>query len=353
MLDKGFTSDNLLLASVDPGLNGYNHARIEDLYRRLLARVRDMPDVRAAALAMDVILGLSNSDTGVEIPGYTPAKNESMNVGYNVVTPGYFAALDMRLLSGRDFSMRDDSGAARVVIVNRRFVDRFLPGQQPIGKKIRVGSEDRTVIGIVAVAKYHSLGEAPTAYMYMPLAQDWHAATVIHVRTVGDPAAFAPRLRAEVAALDPDLPLGDLRTMNNFLGVALFPARIVGAVLGVFGLLGLLLAGVGVYGVMSYSVSQRTREIGIRMAIGAGRDQVVRLVMRQGMQLVLGGMGIGLIAAVAATRLLRSLLYGTSAFDPLAFVGVTVILLGVAMLAIWIPALRAATVDPMRALRSE
>ena len=352
-LDKGFNSENLLLAAVDPGMNGYNHARIDDFYRRLVSRLRENPAVRAVALAEEVILGLNYSDTGVEIPGYTPAKNESMNVAYNVVTPDYFATLGMKLLRGRDFTERDDSTAAGVLIVNQRFVDRFWPGQDGVGKRIKVGGRDRTVIGVAATAKYHSLGEEPIAYMYLPRGQDWRAALIIHVRTVGDPAAFAARLRAEVAALDAQLPLSDVRTMRNFLGVALFPARLVGAVLAAFGLLGLVLAAVGVYGVMSYSVSQRTREIGIRMAIGAARDQVVRLVMRQGMQLVTMGAAIGLVGAVAAARMLRGLLYGTGSFDLVAFVGVTLILLGVAMLAIWIPARRAASVDPMRALRSE
>jgi len=352
-LEKGFTSDNLLLASVDPGLNGYNRARIDDFYRRLLARLRDMPGVRAAALGMDVILGLSGSDTGVEIPGYTPAKNERMNVDYNIVSPGYFAAVEMRLLRGRDFTTNDDSSAAAVLIVNQRFVDRFWPGQQAIGKRIRVGGRDHTIVGVVATAKYHSLGEPATPFMYMPLEQNWHAAMAIHIRTLGDPAAFAPRLRAEVAALDPDLPVGDLRTMNTFLGVALFPARIVGAVLGMFGLLGLVLAAVGVYGVMSYSVSQRTREIGIRMAIGAAQQQVVRLVMRQGMNLVIIGTMIGLAGAFIASRLLHGLLYGAPSIDLVAFTVVPATLLGVALLAIWIPARRAAGVDPMRALRAE
>jgi len=352
-LEKGFTSDNLLLASVDPGLNGYNHARIDDFYRRLLSRLREMPAVRAVALGMDVALGLSGSDTGVEIPGYTPAKNERMNVDYNVVSPGYFAAVDMRLRRGRDFTPNDDRSAAKVLIVNQSFVDRFWPGQQAIGKQVRVGGSDHTIVGVVATAKYHSLGEPATPFMYMPLAQNWHAAMVIHIRTNGDPAAFAPRLRAEVAALDPDLPLADLRTMNNFLGIALFPARIVGAVLGMFGLLGLVLAAVGVYGVMSYSVAQRAREIGIRMAIGAAHQQVVRLVMRQGMQLIVLGTAIGLVGAFAVSRLLRGLLYGAPSLDVVAFTVVPAILLGVAVLAIWIPARRAANVDPIRALRSE
>src|SRR5690242_12920216 len=197
-LDKGFTSDNLLLAGIDPSMNGYNRARVDEFYRRLMQRLREMPGVKAVALADEVILGLSNSDTGVDIPGYTPAKNESMNVAYNVVTPGYFAALDMKLLRGRDFTAADDSSAQRVLIVNQRFVDRFMPGQDVLGKRIKVGGEDRTIVGVAATAKYHSLGEAPISYMYFPLSQSRRAALAIHIRTLGDPAAFAPRLRAEV-----------------------------------------------------------------------------------------------------------------------------------------------------------
>ncbi|HEY2375679.1 MAG TPA: ABC transporter permease [Gemmatimonadaceae bacterium] len=352
-IDKGFSSDNLLLAAVDPGMNGYDRARVDDFYRRLLARLTEMPSVRDVAFADDVILGLSSSDMGVGIPGYTPTKNESMSINYNTVSPGYFATMGMRLLRGRDFSAHDDSTAEPAIIVNQRFVDRFWPGQDPIGKRVKTAGRDRTIVAVVATAKYFSLGEAPRPFMYLPLGQFHRTALVIHVRTAGDPARFAPRLRAEVAAMDPDLPLTDVRTMNNFLGVALFPARIVGAVLGLFGILGLVLAAVGVYGVMSYSVSQRTREIGIRMAIGAGRREVVSLVMRQGMTLVVLGAAIGLAGAFVAARLLHGILYGSGGIDLIAFTTVPVVLLSVAMVAIWIPARRAASVDPMRALRSE
>ena len=352
-IDKGFSSDNLLLAAVDPGMNGYNRARVDDFYRRLLERLTDMPSVRNVAFADEVILGLGNSDMGVDIPGYTPAKNESMSINYNIVSTDYFNTLGMKLLRGRDFTAHDDSTAESAIIVNQRFADRFWPGQDPVGKRIRTAGRDRTIVGVVATAKYFSLGEAPRPFMYLPLGQFHRTALVIHVRTAGDPAQFAARLRAEVAAMDPDLPLSDVRTMNNFLGVALFPARIVGAVLGLFGVLGLVLAAVGMYGVMSYSVSQRTREIGIRMAIGAARREVIGLVMRQGMTLVVLGAAIGLAGAVVAARLLRGILYGSGGVDLFAFTAIPAILLAVAMVAIWIPARRAATVDPIKALRTE
>ena len=352
-IDKGFSSDNLLLAAVDPGMNGYNRSRVDDFYRRMFERLTDMPSVRSVAFADDVILGLSSSDMSVGIPGYAPAKNESMSINYNIVSTGYFNTLGMKLLRGRDFTTHDDSTAESAIIVNQRFGDRFWPGQDPVGKRVHTAGRDRTIVGVVATAKYFSLGEAPRPFMYLPLGQFHRTALVIHVRTAGDPAQFASRLRAEVAAMDPDLPLSDVRTMNNFLGVALFPARIVGAVLGVFGLLGLLLAAVGMYGVMSYSVSQRTREIGIRMAIGAARREVIGLVMRQGMTLVVLGAAIGVAGALVAARLLRGILYGSGGVDLLAFTAIPAVLLSVAMIAIWIPARRAATVDPITALRTE
>ena len=352
-IDKGFDSNNLLVAGLDPGLQGYDRARAEELYRRLLARLREMPGVRAAALAEEVVLGLGQQDRGVQIPGYTPAPNERMSIDYNIVSPDYFATMGIRLLRGREFTTRDDSTAEGALIVNQRFAERFWPGQEALGKRVRVSGRDYTIVGLAPTGKYHSLGEAPLEFMYLPLAQAWKASLTINVRTVGDPAAFAPRLRTEIAALDPDLPLTDLRTMNNFLGVALFPARIVGAVLGVFGLLGLVLAAVGMYGVMAYAVSQRTREIGIRMAIGAARREVIGLVMSQGLWLVAIGAAIGLAGALGASRLLRGVLYGSALVDPVTFIAVPAILIGVAMLAIWIPARRAASVDPMRALRSD
>ena len=189
--------------------------------------------------------------------------------------------------------------------------------------------------------------------MFIAQAQHWTAGMTLFVRTDGDPEAMIPTLRSEVAALDPNLPLSSVQSMNNFLGIALLPARLVGAVLGVFGVLGLILAAVGIYGVMSYSVSQRHREMGIRMAIGAGGTAVIGLVMRQGLTLVLLGTAIGLAGAFGAARLIRGALYGGSVLDPVTFAVVPVVLVGVAVLAIWVPARRASAVDPMVALRQE
>jgi predicted lysophospholipase L1 biosynthesis ABC-type transport system permease subunit len=239
-------------------------------------------------------------------------------------------------------------------VVNEQFVARFWPAGNPIGRSVRAGGEEWTVVGVVPTGKYRRLGEPPTPFMFFPQAQQWSAQMVVLVRAEGDPVSLIPALRAEVAALDADLPLTEVQAMSQHLGLALLPARLAGTTLGVFGLLGLLLAAVGMYGVMSYAVTQRTREIGIRMAIGAGRGEVVAMVMRQGLTLVAVGGAIGLLLSLGTARLIRGVLYGAgAAFDPLTFVAVPAVLAAVAALAMWVPARRAAGVDPMLAIRSE
>ncbi|HUQ80253.1 MAG TPA: ABC transporter permease [Gemmatimonadaceae bacterium] len=352
-IDKGFDSENLLLASLDPGVQGYDRARTVELYRRLEERLRALPNVKAVAFAAMVPLGLSDQQTGVSIPGYTPSANENLSIDYNVITPGYFEAMGIPLMSGRGIVATDDSAAAGAVVVNQQFARRFFGGANPVGRAVRASGRDFTVVGLVRDGKYRSLGEPPRAYIYFPQTQRWDAAMTMHIKTTGDPTALGPVVRAEVAALDADLPVSDIRTMTSHLGISLLPARIGGITLGIFGGLGLLLAAVGMYGVMSYSVSQRRREIGIRVAIGAARGQVLGLVMRQGLRLVGFGTVIGLVGAVLGSRLVRGLLYGDAGIDYATLAGVPLVLIAVAAFAIWFPARRAATVDPMVALRGE
>ena len=352
-IDKGFASDHLLLAGIDAGLQGYSRARAEEIYSRLQERIRALPNVKAVALASMVPLGLSDQQRGVAIPGYTPSPNETMTIDYNVVGPDYFEAMGIPLLSGRGITAADDSAAQGAVVVNQRFAQRFFAGASPVGRTIQSNGRDFTVVGLVPNGKYRTLGEDARAYMYFPQAQLWEASMVVHVRTTDDPAALAPVVRNEVAAIDPNLSVSDIRTMESHLGIALLPARLAGIVLGIFGGLGLLLAAVGMYGVMSYSVSQRRREIGIRVAIGAARSQVLALVMRQGLRMVAVGTLIGLVGAILGARLVQGLLYGATGFDGVTMVGVPLVLVVVAAVAIWIPARRAATIDPMVALRGE
>ena len=352
-VDKGFEGGNVLLAELQPELQGYSAARSNELYRQLTTRLRQVPGVEAVSLSRTLPLGLSNSQSGVQIPGYTPALEEQMSIDYDIVSPDYFTAMGVRLRKGRGILASDDSVSQSVVVVNERFVERFWPGQEALGKTVRANGKNHVVVGIVPTGKYRSLGEAPLAYAYYARAQRGVLDAVLEIRTVNDPTRLIPVLRAEVAALDPNLPIANLRTLDNHLGIALMPARLAGGALGVFGLLGLILASVGIYGVMAYSVAQRTREIGIRMAIGAARGDVVRLVMRQGLTLVTIGGGIGLVLALGASQLIRGMLYGSNPIDPLTFIGVPLVLFSVAALAIWVPARRAASVDPVTAIRSE
>jgi predicted permease len=257
------------------------------------------------------------------------------------------------LREGREFQARDDSAAAPVIIVNQRFADRFWPGQSALNHVVHAAGRDFTVIGVTPTGKYLRLGEDPTAFMYFPQAQLWQSGMSVVIRTAGDPTAFIPTLRREVTTLDADLPVSNVRTMERHLGISLLPARVAGTALGVFGALGLLLASVGMYGVMAYSVSQRTREIGIRMAIGATARDVVTLIMRQGLTLVVIGTIVGIVGALAASRVLASVLYGGNALDPATFLGVPIALIGVSAIATFVPARRAALVDPSVSLRSD
>ena len=352
-IDKGFTGGNVLLADLDLGIQGYDAGRARQFYRDLLARLSQMPNVTAVSLARNLPLGLSNSQSGVEIPGYTPAKEEQTSIDLNAVSPEYFPAMGIQVKRGRAFAATDDSAAQKVMVVNERFAERFFSGKDPIGQTVRTRGAERVIVGVVPTGKYQSLGEAPLAFMYFPMEQLFDASQVLAVRTTTDPTTLIPALRSEVAALDPDLPVSNVRTIDTHLGIALMPARLAGGSLAVFGILGLILASVGIYGVMSYSVSQRTREIGIRMAIGAARNEVVGLVMKQGLVLVAVGGVIGLALALGASRLLRGMLYGANVIDPVTFVGVPLLLTVVAAFAIWVPARRAAGVDPVRAIKSE
>jgi predicted permease len=351
-VDKGFVSEQLLTAQLDPSLAGYTDAAAAELYRRLTERLSTLASVRSAALVEELPLGLNGSDGGIEVHGYVPAVNEGMSIQYSIAGPGFFTTMGMPLVRGREFTPRDDSSAVRVIVVNQRFVDRFWPGQDAIGKTVTSGSRSYTVIGVVPTGKYKTLGEPPTAHMWYAFAQSRALGMTVVIRTAGDPEQFVGTLRSEVATLDPNLPLSNVRTMDAHLGIALMPARLTGAALGVFGFLGLLLASVGMYGVMAYSVSQRTREIGIRLAIGATGRQVIQMIMRQGLTLVLIGMMVGIVGAVLAAQLLRGLLYGDT-MHPLAFGAVPLVLVTVAAAAIYVPARRAAAVDPAITLRAE
>lgn len=350
-MDKGFDADNLLIASVDPSRQGYDAARTRAFFDELVGRVRTLPGVRAAALGELVPLGFDSQQTGIDAPGYSFGENERRSFDYNFVGDGYFEAMGVPIVEGRGFTAQDFG--QQVAIVNQRMADRFWPGESPIGRTVRRGNTEYRVIGVSTTGRYQSLGEAPLEYIYFPIPQEWNAALTLHVRTAGDPESFLPLVRREVRALDSTLPIYDAKTMTRHLGIVLLPARLAAGALGLFGALGLLLAAVGTYGVLAFSVAQRGREIGIRMALGAQRGRVVRLVVDQALHMIGIGLVIGLACAAFAGRLVERLLYGVSGLDALAFMGVSALLVVTGLLATLIPARRAARIDPMEALRHE
>ncbi len=309
-----------------------------------------------AALTDNLPLGLNYNDTSIYVEGteFKGMSNLPLAIPLES-TPGYFDVMGIPL-RGRDF--RDDEKAKeqRVAIVNETFARKFYPGQDPIGKRFNWRGPKEPlweIVGVVPEGKYNSLGEDPKPALYTPLYRDYSGSATLVARTRGEPHAVLSALRAEVQKLDPSVSVYSMKTLKEHMGVSLFPARMAAIALGSFGVLALVLAAVGIYGVMSYVVVGRTREIGLRMALGAQSANILRLILRQGMLLAIIGAVIGLAIGFGATHLMKTLLYGVSASDPMTFGAVTLLLGSVALLACWLPAHRATRVDPMIALRAE
>jgi predicted permease len=318
-------------------------------------RLQALPGVEAVSLTRGVPLRLSHSTTEVRVPGQEPPPGtEGFVVDLAVVGRGYFQTLRLPIVAGRDFDDRDARGTVPVAIVSQAMAERFWPGQDAVGRRFAAGEGDADSLVIVGVARnaaHRRLGETPRALVYLPFAQSYSSTMTLLVRTVGAPNAVAPALRREVSALEPDLPISSLMPLREFIGIALLPQRMAAAVAGSLGAIGLLLALVGVFSVVSHAVGQRTREIGIRVALGARPHEVLSLVIRQGMTLTLVGVGAGLAIALATTRFLSSFLLGVSPADLPTFAGIPALLAGAALLASYIPARRASRIDPLEALR--
>jgi len=358
-VDPGFDASHGLLVTVAPDLQRYDHARGETLYRELQGRVAALPGVRAASLMQYVPMDFSSNGGRVYVPGHEASSQEASaeSAGWALVMPGAFDALGVRLVAGRDFTTHDDSLAPDVAIVSETFAQRYWPGQDAVGHQLRLREADGpllTVVGVAQDMKYNNLMESPTAFVYLPLTQSYEGYATLVVRTATDaPRALAPAVTGIVTSLDPDLAY-DVRTFADLMtGRALILPRLGAWLAGAFGLLALLLVSVGLYGVVAYGVGQRTREIGIRVALGADRRTVVRMVVGGGLAQAGLGLAIGTVLAFGATRALGSLLFGVRAADPLTFGTVAALLIAVALAAGWLPARRAARVDPVEALRSE
>jgi len=353
-VDPGFSTRTGLVASIDLQPAGYDAARGSVFQQQLLTRVREIPGVGAATFARRMPLGFGgNANTSISVDGYTPGPNEEVNAYFNVVGSDYLRTMGIGLVAGRDFTDRDAASTPHVLIINETMARRYFGGRDPLGGRVRIGTRALEVVGVARDGKYGSLTEAPRVFMYLPLQQWYRSDAVLIVKTHGDPSPIAQPLHAAVRSLDADVPLFDIRTIAEYLEVGVFLQRMIASILGAFGMLALLLATVGLYGVIAAIASQRTQEIGMRMALGARTIDIVTLIVRQGLSVVGLGVAIGLLAAFSATRLFKGLLVGVSATDTATFAGTTALLVAVALAATYLPARRAAALDPAAALRSE
>ena len=358
-VDIGFTPDDVLNVRLNPRWAGYDVERTKDFYRELKRRVQAWPEVRSATYAFSAPMGMYGTGMTVEVEGRpVPAGQQIPAIGCNYVDPDYFETMQIPILRGRDFRESDDEKAPLVAIVNQTMASRFWPNQDPIGKRFRAaapGAPLTQVVGVARDGKYLAVFESALPYFYVPQAQYFEPMRVLQLRTAVAPEQLRARLEREILTLDPNLPISDLQTMTRILnGPQGFLMFRIGAIqAAVMGILGLLLALVGVYGVVSYGAAQRTREIGIRMALGATPHAVLRIVLSQGVWLVAGGVTIGLTAAIALRRVLARFLLNVSSADPVTLIALPALLALVALFACYLPARRAMRIDPMTALRHE
>jgi predicted permease len=327
------------------------------LYRTVLERIRGLPGVRTVAWAGDAPLTrIHIAETFVPAEQSTTEKRDWIEIESNVITPLYFEVLGIPLLRGRDFSDQDQETAPGVVIVNETMARRYWPGVDPVGKRIRVRGRAREtfeVVGVAKDAKYRTLSEDSKPYAYFSLYQRYYSSSTLHVKIAGDPGAMLPFVRREVEAVNADLMVSDARALSEQIAVSLSPQRVAATMLGIPGLLALILATVGVYGVMAYFVAQRTQEIGIRLALGARHKDILSLTFKEGMSLVLIGLGIGVPFALVLSRFLASWIHGVGPTDTVTYLGVSLLFIGTSSLAIYVPARRASKVDPIVALRNQ
>ena len=354
----GLRTDHVVEFTIAPELNRYSPPRAIAFVDRLRQSIATLPGVTSVSAASIPILSNSDWGSSVTIEGYTARENEDMHVWRNDVGPNYFATMKTPLLSGREFRDSDNAGTAKVAIVNATFLRRFLPGRNPLGLHIRTGPGNAKpnveIVGVVKDSKHSDPRDPIRPFVYEPYTQDpTFGRATLYVRTVGDPSAMNATLRKTVQSLDPNLPVYDLETLVEQVDDTVFADRLLTFLSLCLGLLAAALAAIGLYGVMTYVVTRRTREIGIRMALGATRESIAGLILREAVRLAAVGVVIGLVAAFAVDRLVASLLYGVGATDPLVFAVAVLLLALVALVAGGLPARRAAGVDPVVALRYE
>lgn len=363
-VDLGFNPSHLLTAQFDLNETRYNNDQIVRFVQDFVSRVRALPGVTAAAGSMPLPLGGDDGwDVGFNLLDHPVPKGQMPSEIPYLVTNGYLEAMQIPLLRGRRFDERDQRNSAPVAIVTQAFAKKYFPNEDPIGRKMELGGgepaperkryDTREIVGVVGDIRTSNLAAAPQPAYYVPIAQMMWGPPTLVVRTASDPEALAPELKKVIAALDPEAPLHDIRTMEDCLALDLGRARFQAVLLGIFAGIALLLTAIGLYGVIAYSVAQRTHEIGVRMALGATRSNVVSMVLNRGVQLTLLGIAIGLAGALALAQVIQSLLYEIAPRDPITYLVVCVALGAVALVASYLPAMRASRVDPMVALRYE
>ncbi len=351
--DPGFDPNHVLLASFDLGPMGYSNARKIEFNQQLLVRLKALPGVQSATVADFSPLSFTIHSDGVLPEGYVPQPHESMEVDRGQVGPEYLQTLRTPLMAGRDFTDQDNANTQPVAIVNQAFVDRYWTGQDAIGKRVQWHERWFTIVGVTANGKYRRIHSDPAPLILLPMAQTYGGDAILHIRTAGDPLALASAVQRTVGELNPNVPLFNVTSLKVNMQIGSIFERIAVTFAGAFGLLALILASVGIYGVVAYTTKQRTHEIGIRMALGAGKSAIFRGVLQQGLWLALAGLTTGLAASLVLTRFLRSLIVGVGANDLPTLSTAAILLCLVALAACAIPARRAASIEPMQALRTE
>jgi predicted permease len=355
----GFDHRNVTVSRLFLTTNNYTPSEEQQFSRRLRERLLESPGVTGAAYSDSIPLGFGLGKwNDITVEGYAARRGENLGVHHASVSPGYFDVLKMPILAGRDFKAEDNPNAPRVMIVNESFARRFFDGRDPVGHRVQInGGNPLTIVGMVKDSKYQSLSEAPQPYFYTSFDQVYFGSgengVAFYARTDRAARSLIPVLRREMSAIDPNSAGLTAMALSDYISAAWFGPRLASLFLGVLGVIAMLLAGVGLYGVMAYSVSQRTREIGIRMALGADPKGVLRMVMRRGLLLAISGIAVGIAIALAAAPLIAPLLYHVRPADPVSIVGAALFLIVVAVLASLIPALRATRVDPILALHEE
>jgi putative ABC transport system permease protein len=356
-VDPGFRVNNRLVVTLDLDILGYSETSGRAFYNQLVDSLEGLPGVQSASIANHLPLGFENMSTAVNVDGYQPPPGlPGLPVGFVGVGPGYFRTLGIPLLSGREFDRQDSQTSPGVVIINEAMAQRYWPGQNPVGKEMSLAFGQRQrleIVGVVATGKYRSLQEENQPFMFRPFAQVYEAQAALVVQTTGDPKSMLATVQRAIHAVDPNLPVLDAETLAQYMSIPLFVPRFTVTLLGVFGVLALLLAALGLSGVVAYYVGLRTREIGVHMALGAAPRDVLELVVKQGMRLSLAGVLIGLVAALGVSRVLSGLLFGIRPTDPITYISVALVLTTTMLLACYLPARRATKVDPMVALRYE